>query len=241
MTSLYDTLQMQALKLCHQIDTPNEIVKVKARTLSTEEAIGNPEADDFPLQKGKERLMQAQFGRGLGQAFTDQFGDYEGCLLDILAMPLSNNYRRAVFIATLNALLHHMRRITGTLHCRDREPIDCARKFAAHLKARYGPAKIGQIGFQPRLVEAIGEAFPLRLMDLDPENIGTRKFNVLVEKPEAKEDVIHWSDVLLVTGSTVVNGTIEHFLGEKPVIFYGTTISGASHLMGWERFCACSH
>ena len=72
MTSLYDTLQMQALKLCHQIDTPNEIVKVKARTLSTEEAIGNPEADDFPLQKGKERLMQAQFGRGLGQAFTDQ-------------------------------------------------------------------------------------------------------------------------------------------------------------------------
>jgi hypothetical protein len=241
MTSFYDTLKQRALRLCHDTGMPNETVTVKARTLSTEEAIGNPEADDFPLQKGKERLIEARFGSGAGQAFTDRFGDYEGPLLEILAMPLNNNYRRAVFIATLNALLHHMGRIFGTIHCKDREPVDCARKLAAHLKERYGEVRIGQVGFQPRMVEAIAEAFPVRLLDLDPENIGTRKFNVLVEGPEAKEDVIDWADLLLVTGSTVANGTIEHFLDIKPVIFYGTTVAGAAHLMGWERFCECSH
>jgi hypothetical protein len=241
MESLYGTLQERALRLCRDNGMPNEIVKVKARTLSTEEAIGNPEADDFPLQKGKERLIQARFGNGSGQAFTDQFGDYEGLLMDILAMPLRNNYRRAVFVATINALLHHMGRITGTIHCKDREPMDCARKLATHLIERYGEVRVGQVGFQPRMVEAIGEAFPVRLLDLDQENIGTRRFGVLVEGPVAKEDVIDWADLLLVTGSTVANGTIDQFLGRKPVIFYGTTVAGAAHLMGWERFCVCSH
>jgi Putative heavy-metal chelation len=241
MESFYDTLQERALRLCRDTGMPNETVTVKARTLSTEEAIGNPEADDFPLQKGKERLIQARFGTGSGQAFTDQFGDYEGLLMEILSMPLGNNYRRAVFIATLNALLNHMGRITGTLHCKDREPLDCARRLAVHLKERYGEVRIGQVGFQPRMVEAIAEAFPVRLLDLDQENIGTRKFDVLVEGPVAQEDVIEWADLLLVTGSTVANGSIERFLGKKPVIFYGTTIAGAAHLMGWERFCVCSH
>jgi hypothetical protein len=241
MTLLYETLKQRALSLCRDTGMPNATVSVKARTLSTEEAIGNPEADDFPLQKGKERLIQARFGSGAGQAFTDRFGDYEGPLMEILSMPLGNNYRRSVFIATLNALLHHMGRISGTIHCKDREPAECARQLAAHLKERYGDVRIGQVGFQPRMVEAAAQAFPVRLLDIDPENIGTRKFDVLVEGPEAQEDVIHWADLLLVTGSTVANGTIEHFLGKKPVIFYGTTIAGAAHLMGWERFCACSH
>jgi hypothetical protein len=241
MTSIYDTLKERALGLCRDAGMPNETVTVKARTLSTQEAIGNPEADDFPLQKGKERLIQARFGSGTGQAFTDRFGDFEGPLMEILAMPLDNNYRRAVFIATLNALLHHLGRISGTIHCRDREPVNCAGQLAAHLKERCGKVRIGQVGFQPRMVEAIAEVFPVRLLDLDPENIGTRKFDVLVEGPEAQADVIDWADLLLVTGSTVANGTAENFLGEKPVIFFGTTVAGAAHLMGWERFCACSH
>jgi len=32
---------------------------------------------------------------------------------------------------------------------------------------------------------------------------------------------------------------IEQFLGEKPVLFYGTTIIGPAHLMGWDHFCVC--
>ena len=51
-----------------------------------------------------------------------------------------------------------------------------------------------------------------------------------------------WADLLLATGTTLVNGTLMGpWLGNKPVIFYGTTIAGAAHLMGWERFCPRSH
>ena len=49
-----------------------------------------------------------------------------------------------------------------------------------------------------------------------------------------------WCDLLLVTGTTLVNGTLPIFLGAKPIVFYGTTIAGAAYLMGWERFCASS-
>jgi len=89
------------------------------------------------------------------------------------------------------------------------------------------------------MVEALAPVFSLRVMDLDPDNIGVTRFNILIEGPEATDDIIRWADLMLVTGTTIVNGTIEQSLGEKPVLFYGTTIAGPAHLMGWERFCAC--
>ena len=241
MMTLYDTLKTRAMALCNEAGITDQVVKVQARILSTEEAIGNPESDDFPIQKGKERLMQANFGEGVGQAFTDQFGDFEGTLKQVFEKPLENNFRRAVFIATLNAVLHHLGKADGTIHCRDEEPVECAGQLSKYLKGRYSGAKICQVGFQPRMVEEISKVFDVRLLDLDPDNIGTRKFGVLVEGSDASGEVMDWADLLLVTGSTVANGTIEQFLGKKPVIFYGTTVAGAAALMGWERFCACGH
>ena len=78
----------------------------------------------------------------------------------------------------------------------------------------------------------------LRVIDLDKDNIGTEKFNTTIEGPEKTDDAVDWADLLLVTGTTIANGTIEQFLNRKPVLFYGTTIAGAAHLMGWDRFCA---
>jgi hypothetical protein len=241
MTTLYDILRNKAAALCGEAGITDQVVTVKARVLSTEEAIGNPETDDFPLQKGKERLMQATFGNGVGQAFTDRFGDFEGTLKQVFEMPLENNYRRAVFIATLNAVTHHLGKAEGTIHCRDQEPVECAGQLVRYLEENHPGARIGQVGLQPRMLEAVSKAFTVRLMDLDPENIGSRKFGVLVEGPGAREEIMEWADLLLVTGSTVANGTIEQFMGKKPVIFYGTTVAGAAALMGWERFCACGH
>jgi hypothetical protein len=237
MESLFDTLKERALKLWDEQGLLDQKVLVRARALSTEEAIGNPEADDFPLQKGKERLMQAEFQGSIGQAFTDQFGDFEGSLKEILEMDLKNNYRRAVFIATLNAVLRHMGLIERTIHCHDVGPTECAEGLRDYIKRRYGLKKVLQIGFQPRMVESLSPHFPLRVIDMDPENIGARKFEVNIEGPEATDEAKEWADLLLVTGTTLVNGTIGQFLGGKPVIFYGTTIAGAAYMMGWERFC----
>ncbi len=182
--------------------------------------------------------MQAEFMGSLGQAFTDQYGDFEGSLEEILCVDLKNNYRRAIFVATLNAVLRHMGLIERTIHCKDQDPSRCAEELNKYIKDRYGMKKILQIGFQPRMVESLSSDFQLRVIDLDPSNIGTKIKNVLIEGPEATEMAIKWADIFLVTGTTLVNGTIGDFLGDKPVIFYGTTIAGAAHLMGWERFCA---
>jgi hypothetical protein len=240
MGDVYDEIRQKVLEIGRRHDLLSQPVRVRARALTTEEAIGNPEADDFPLQKGKERLMQAEFFASAGQAFTDQFGDFEGILEDILKMPLENNFRRAVFVSTVNAFLRHANRITGTIHCHDSGPGLCAVELVQHLKSGKEKPRIAQIGFQPRMVEFLSPEFPLRVLDLDPDNIGNSKFNVPIEGPEMTEDAITWADLLFVTGTTLVNGTIENFLGKKPVIFYGTTIAGAAHLMNWDRFCAQS-
>lgn len=239
MLEIYDELMERALKLCEKQDILTEQVNVRARVLSTEEAIGDPEADDFPLQKGKERLMQAEFRDALGQAFTDQYGDFEGTLGGVFQLTQENNFRRAIIVAVLNAVLRYLNQIEKTIHCRDQEPVQCAAELAGHISKVYGKVKIAQVGFQPRMVERLAPEFPLRVLDMDPDNIGSRKFRVTIEGPENTGEVIRWADLLLVTGTTLVNRTIEQFLVGKPVLFYGTTIAGAARLMGWDRFCAC--
>ena len=87
------------------------------------------------------------------------------------------------------------------------------------------------------MVESLASFFPMRLIDMNPDNIGTRKSQVVVEGPWATQEAIDWADLLLVTGTTLVNDTIEEFLQQKPTLFYGTTIAGAAHLMDWDRFC----
>ena len=51
-------------------------VAVNCQALSPAEAIGSPGRDDFPLQKGKEKLMQAEIDGCSGQAYTDMAGKF---------------------------------------------------------------------------------------------------------------------------------------------------------------------
>jgi hypothetical protein len=240
MLNLYDNLRRKAIRLLAGNGLLQKNIRIKARTLTPEEAIGDPEAYDFPIQKGKERMMQAEMDGALGQAFTDRFGNYETTLEDALAAAPMNNFRRAIFAAALNAGLRRAGFIQGTVHCRDKGPKTCAEALAKYLRERYGDIRITQVGLQPRMLESLAPAFKLRVLDLDEDNIGTQKYGITIESPSAALDAVQWADLLLVTGTTLVNGTLPEFLGRKPILFYGTTIAGAAHLMGWERFCSAS-
>lgn len=241
MDDVYEELRSRFGDLCKKNDLLDKQVKIEARVLTTREAIGDPEGDDFPLQKGKERLMEAVFEKGRGQAFTDHFGDFSGRIDKILEMPMENNFHRAVFVASLNAVINHLGLAEKTVHCRDTEPGICARQLVSFIKDHYGLPKIVQIGYQPKMVEGLQNDFEYRIIDLDPDNIGMSKNNVVVEGPGQTVEACQWADLQLVTGTTLVNDTIAGFLSEKPVLFYGTTIAGAAALMGWPRFCACAH
>ena len=59
MDDIYKQLRKKARDLWQEEGFLSERIHIKARALSTKEAIGNPEHQDFPIQKGKEKLMQA--------------------------------------------------------------------------------------------------------------------------------------------------------------------------------------
>lgn len=214
---------------------------VSARALSAKEAIGEPDRDDYPLLKGKEVMMKAQFRGSKGQAFTDMPGTFEGSIRDVIALPLSDNFQRAVFIASLNAIMCESGHISGTVHCRDKEPAQCAREFVEHVRERFGNPRISFVGFQPAMIERFSEQFEMRVLDLDEDNIGKTKFGLTIEGPNNTEEVLGWGDIILATGSTCVNGTIEKYLGEKPVIFFGVSEAAVTKICGFERFCRYPH
>lgn len=218
----------------------SESVCIRARVLSAEEAIGSP-GQGFKLQTGRERMMEAEFRGAKGQAFTDHFGDFEGSLADIAAMPLEDNFHRAIFIATLNATLRSLGRCDRTIHCRDQGPTDCAVKLREHLLTRLPPqSRITFVGFQPKFVSELSQTFELRVLDLDQDNIGKSFSGVRIEGPSEERSSVSWAELLVVTGSTLANGTINNFLDERPAILFGVTTAGAASLMGWDRFCAVS-
>jgi hypothetical protein len=235
---MYKNLRDTLAGIVRENGLESERVQVFARALAPEEAIGRPEERDYPLLTGKERLMQANLKGTLGQAFTDMFGTYEGTISEVLRSELRTNFHRAVFICTLNAAMNHVGLINKAVHCRDQEPRRCALELLRYLEERFGHPKIAMVGLQPRMVETLSKAFPLRVTDLDPDNIGRERFGIRIEGADRTQTNLIWCDVALVTGTTIVNDTISEFLTDKPTIFYGVTISGAAKILGLNHFCA---
>jgi hypothetical protein len=234
---MYEIMKGKISALVNEHNWSTEEITVTAQTLSSEEAIGNPEEDDYPLLKGRERIMEAQFRGARGHAFTDMYGNWRGTLNDILVMEMKNNFRRAVFVATSNAVLRHLGMVAGTVHCKDRAPQECSKILVEKIHAEFGSPKVLLVGFQPRMAEVLAKRFALRISDLDEANIGTKKFGIVVQSPREIQDAIKWCDLMVVTGSTAVNNTIQEFIGKKPVLFYGVTCAGPAHLLGLNRFC----
>ena len=236
---MYKEIKEKFAQIVVENNLSNEAVRISAKTLTPEEAIGNPESDDFPILKGHERLMQAEFRGSFGQAFTDMYGDFEGTLQDVLCMELNNNFRRAIFIASLNAVMRNLGLIEGSVHCKDHGPEECGLDLVEFLEG-CKISRIALVGFQPVHARCCSGCYALKILDLDKENIGKEKFGVVVlDGDKNSEEVLKWCDLALVTGTTVVNGTIESILemAGKKAVFYGISIAGVAQLFNLNRFC----
>jgi uncharacterized protein (DUF4213/DUF364 family) len=233
---------------CDQRGVPrNELddLVVATRPLSAFEAIGSPERDDFPLMRGKEVLMQAAYRGSLGQAFTSAAGVFSGTLEEVLELSLENAFERAVLVSTINAVFRNLGLVEGTVHCRDDGPGDCAANLARWLK-ELGADRVGLIGMQPSLLSSLVEIVgPEKVMVSDLACAGEFRLGVEVLDGMNPEPLFERSPLVLITGTTLVNGTIDSLLEMADrfgcsVVFYGTTIAGAAHLLGLERWCSCS-
>lgn len=238
MEDFYAVIREKLSEIIARQGLGGQAVVVRANPLSPTQAIGNPEDADYPLLKGKEVMIQADFMGSAGHAFTDMAGNFQGTLDEIISMELNNNFRRAVFISTLNAVMKHLGLVDKTTHCRDDEPRQCSLQLAKAIGEKYGHPRIAFVGFQPGMIRALAEKYELRVTDMDAGNIGTEKSGIVIGGPEKTKENLEWCDIALVTGTTAANGTLGDFLGlDKPVLFYGVTISGTAKLLGLDVFC----
>ncbi|KFZ27066.1 MAG: hypothetical protein KQ78_00841 [Candidatus Izimaplasma bacterium HR2] len=236
--SLLDKSKEKFIQILLENNLMNEEIEIiSAKTLTPYQAVGQPERDDYPILKGKEVLIEATFKNSKGQAYTDEPGSYKGKLKDILDLELTNNFERAILIATMNTVLKYLGLIGATIHCKNEELGICANQLVNYIGEHHGNPSIGLIGLQPGMAQALSKSFSIRIVDLDKDNFNKVFNDAVVEGPGATEDIIENCELIVATGSTVVNDTIDELLSEKDVIFYGTTVAAIAYLNDLTRFC----
>lgn len=235
MRSINELLKSELEKLAAERDWLDEGLEIVCGALSVEEAIGTPEEQDYPIQKGKEVMLQAEFRGVKGQAFSCEVLAHRSYTLrEVLALPLASDWQRAVLIASANAVFAAAGLIDRTIHCKNQEPKECAECLGESTSGE----KVALFGHQPRFLEKLAELGEVRCIDIAPELIGTVSGGIPIEGPEQTDDAIVWADRLLVTGSATVNDTFSRFVDTgKPLHVFGTTGAAMSHVLGLERYC----
>ena len=217
----------------------NESINITCKALSAKQAIGTPDHDDYPIIRGKEVMIEADFAGAKGQAFTDEFESKSYTIKELLSMSFDSNRKRASFVAGLNAVYRYLGLTDKTVHCRDNEPLDCAKTLPNIFPKN---SKILLIGHQPRFLETLAALYQLRAIDLNEENIGKSFSNISIEDESKTQEAIDWCDTIFATGSTLVNNTISTFLNSgKPAVFYGVSISAPAKILGLNIFCEKGH
>lgn len=237
---LYTTLKERFCVLLDEHGLAAERVTITARGLTPEEAIGDPERRDYPILVGEEVMLMASFLDGRGQAFTDAPAQFSGTLQDLLAADVEHDpHARALFVASLNAVMDHLGISSSAVHCRNDGPEQCAVRAADWVAEHYGCPKVAMVGYQPAMAAALSRRSPLRVLDLNPKNIGAKREGfVVLDGAVDREETVEWAELVLCTGSTICNGTLVDFLElDKPTVFFGTTLSGAAPLLGLPRLC----
>lgn len=237
---LYATLQQEFQKLIKENGIMQQNIKLNCKLLSPKEAIGITERKDFPILTGKEVMLTAEFQGEIGQAFTDAPSAGIETLDSIIKSDILNDpHACSVFIASLNAVTKKLGISEKTVHCKNEEPEECAYELVKYIQAHYKNPKIALIGYQPAMLERLSEKFELRVLDLNPDNIGQIRYGIKVEHGvDSYESVKQWADLILCTGSTICNGSIVDYIDiGKEVLFFGTSISGAAPILNFKRVC----
>ncbi len=220
-------------------------VAIYVKGLSVTEAIGTPQRQDFPIQKGKEIMIQADFQGFKGQAFTTNPAEFVGTLQEVFALDSSQSANRALQVATINAVAAYLGCCGQTIHCKDEEPEECGRWIAEQLREQKG--KISMIGLNPAILQKLLDAgLQVRCSDLDPDWIGKRKFGITIEDGNlVNDDLLQTGDFILFTGSTLCNDSFDKIMNAietfgKDYAVFGTTAAGVCGILELNRFCPSS-
>ncbi len=200
---------------------------------------------EYALARGEELLVRCRFKGYFGDAFTDRPNTYHGELKNIPDLIRGGAGDRAIFFGTLNAVLSYIGEIENAIHCEKGNPKKCGEEMADFILENFGKRKIAHIGYQPGHLEACSKIFENYVTDMNPENIGEKKFGKRILDETKNEEIIKKVDVALITSSTFVNGTLGELLDlcekyDTEPIIYGVSGKGATELLGLRNFCPLS-
>ncbi len=236
---IYKVMQRALKEVAEKNNILESSVDINCKALSVREAIGDAEHNDYPIQKGKEVMVEATFAGAKGQAFTDQYENSFYTVSELITMKLKDNKSRASFIASINAIWKYLGRVEKTVHCRDKEPVSCANELEKYYDVS---KKTLLVGLQPRFLEVLAKNGNVRVLDLDVDNIGKIIGGVIVEDGKYFDDAVGWCDQIFATGSTLCNSTTAGILTTgKPVKFFGVTIAAAAEILDLDVYCYCGH
>ncbi|OYT40363.1 MAG: hypothetical protein B6U89_02315 [Desulfurococcales archaeon ex4484_58] len=200
-------------------------------------------SSEYAIARGKEYMMECRLYNKKAHVFTSS--PYIGAMniSRILDLKLDSILNRTIFYCTLNVVLRYLGLIDKTIHCRGDTPVKCAREMMRYIVEKYGGEKLLVIGYQPAIVrEATRTYRRVYVTDMDPSNIGRRIGDVEIMDHTRNIELISSVDIVLATGSTVINSTLwpiyeaVNEAGNK-LILYGVTGAGVSYVMGIERLC----
>jgi len=199
-----------------------------------------------PLPAGSELTLTAEYQGAIGEcstSFVESNESFIKTLSEIMELDIENNPReRSIYIAALNAVMNRYKLADDCVACTEGDKSKCAEDIVRHYKKSNGNVNVLLIGYHLHIHKALAANFPLRTLDLNPDNIGKTYFGVTIEHGKDDfADAVKWADVILCTGACISNGTLVDYINlPKDVMFYGTTIAGAARVLDLRRLCPYS-
>ena len=82
----------------------------------------------------------------------------------------------------------HLNIIKPALYCKNEEPEQCAKNIVEFF-AQYRNERLLMVGYQPAMIERLHAAgFTMRVLDLNPDNIGDVRYGVTIEDGQNYEE-----------------------------------------------------
>lgn len=197
-----------------------------------------PEGDPPSTVSRPEHCVTASLsGGGCGQAYTEKPSAFQGTLKEALEIPPSEREGiSAVTMAALNAAMDRLSLCQGIFPEEDEAKSAYADALCRYITEQYGKEKkIILVGYDGYIVKRfMDEGLEFWTMDRDPGNIAQNRFHHVVvnNAKRNRESSFVWGELFVITGSTLCNGTITHYLGSgKELLFYGITCAGAATIL----------
>ena len=189
---------------------------------------------------GKEVRLSGEYEGVFCECYTSYPGEFSGTVAELTQLDIENKpIDRSIYIAGINAILNRYELADECLRCVESDRDKCADQIVRQFKRNNGSVNCLLAGYQPHMAKALVEALPLRILDLNPTNIGKTVHGITIEDgTTAYQDAIQWAEVIVCSGSALTNGTLYDYLKlPKDVQFYGTTIAGVARMLQLRRIC----